>query len=65
MPLDQIIRDVQAQAAIAGVGCPTMKTQDVMDALYQRHFTGAIVVHFKDGKIAALDVPNPIKIRVE
>ena len=36
----------------------------ILDALYSQRFTGAITLHFKDGKPSVVDMPAPkIKLR--
>ena len=31
----------------------------VIKALYEQRFTGAITIHFKDGKASVIDLPAP------
>lgn len=62
--LVELLRDVQEMARRSEAR-PIMHVADVLEALRERQYCGPIIVHFMNGKIAALDVPNPIKIRVE
>lgn len=63
--MEDLISEAQKEIALRGVLAPTVTIADALAALHKRQYTGTIIMHFKDGKIACLDVPNPIKIRIE
>lgn len=50
--------------ATSAAGMNTHSLPDVLEMLYATKYTGPSIVHFHEGRIRIVEIPNPIKVKV-
>lgn len=59
-----LVEAVISQQAVAPVTMQTVALPDVLDALYATRYTGLSLVHWHEGKIKTIQIPNPVTVKV-
>lgn len=65
MTLPMILEEVARERATRSNGLLSVPMPDVLQSLYDKHYSGTVTLHFQEGRCQMIEVPNPITIRIE